>query len=193
MKNDIELAMDGDSAALTRLYRVTETAESDDDLNAAMDAYLQAALPYAVGGGYRGGEGWLEFREIARKVNEIVRQEDELDRKREEMRKRKFERRVVESMESDDARVQGIIDNVKEFSSDEYVFGPGYVSEEDILAQIAYDEAWVNAATDCLAAKRFADLDKDVLVDLIEEVATQLDLDGDMDDDEEKDCLCENH
>jgi hypothetical protein len=86
----------------------------------------------------------------------------------------------------------------------------GFGSEGDILVEIAYDEAWINAAMDCLTAKRFTGLDEDVLVDLIDEVARQLDLTGDEDaksedtdrededgDDEDwrgcKDCLGENH
>jgi hypothetical protein len=98
MKTDVQLAMEGDTDALTRLFRVTETAESDDDLNEAMDEYGRAALPYAVGMGVRGGEEWIEFREFARKVNEIVRQEERLDEMREQKRKDDLYLRVFESM-----------------------------------------------------------------------------------------------
>lgn len=180
-----ERALDGDPRALTELSRLANTLKNDDEIFTAVEAFDGAAVFYAMGKGGDLENEWPKFKAIARKYNEMSFHQREMERCEEGKKRVAFDTQVIERMESTDESVRSMIAEEREAAP--YAM-PFFDSDfEASRAKAAFCSAWIDAAKSLLASPRFRKLSDDMLNELIEVVAYELEESQRDDEDEDDD------
>lgn len=174
------LAKSGDPKALTELFERMEGAETEEEADAAAQAFDRSAFEYAFGDGAE----WHAFLSIAKRFLDLQAFEDEAVTSEQDAKDFQFEITVLNKLvESGAAGTRA----AEELSVTEQALELAQQSALEARAEMEFCAFWIDAAKGCLESDRFVELGDDVLNELIETVAYEVD--GE-EEGEEEDC-CE--
>ena len=181
---DLEtLAAAGDAKALTELFERMESAETEEDAEAAALAFDRVAFEYAFGDGTE----WQSFLSIARRFLDLQSFEDEAITSENYVRDFQFELTVlVKLVESGAAGDRA----AEELAATKEALELAQQSVLEARAEMEFCAFWIDAAKGCLESDRFIELGDDVLNELIETVAYEVD--GEEDEEGEECDGCED-
>lgn len=183
MENLENLAKSGDSKALTELFERMEGAQTEEETEACGLAFDRVAFEYAVGD----GSEWREFRGIANRFLELQSFEDEAVTGENDAKDFRFDLTVLEKLiETGSAGDRAAIER----AATEEALELAQQSVLEARAEMEFCAFWIDAAKGCLTSDRFVELGDDVLNELIETVAYEMDAEEEEDAEDgcEDDC-----
>jgi len=171
MENLEDLAKAGDPKALTELFERMEGAKTDEEGEAYGLAFDRVAFEYAFGDGTE----WREFQSIAKRFLDLQSFEDEAVTNENYAQDFQFElavlNKLVESGAAGDRAAQ-------ERSATQEALELAQQAALEARAEMEFCAFWIDAAKGCLVSDRFVELGDDVLNELIETVAYEVDGEG---------------
>lgn len=188
--------MIGDSDALTRLSRLSDEAEDDDDIESYISAFDDAAIAYAIGLLSDDENSWSEFRQVIRFYDARNDLQSDLANIRERERSIRFEISVLEEAVATAANEDARAHFAEELEMTRYAlqFSQQEISQMEMSAEHA--GVLYTIGKKKLSHARFTVLPDDVLDTLVDAVGFRLsDLEPDDNDNaddadgEEKDDL----
>lgn len=183
MENLETLAKAGDPKALTELFERMEGAETDEEGEAYGLAFDRVAFEYAFGDGTE----WHEFQSIARRFLDLQSFEDEAVTNENYANDFRFELTVLTKLVESGAAGDRA---ASELAATQEALELAQQSVLEARTEMEFCAFWIDAAKGCLVSDRFVELGDDVLNELIETVAYEVDgeEDGGCEDEECEDC-----
>ena len=179
MENLEILAKAGDPKALTELFERMEGAETEEEGEAYGLAFDRVAFEYAFGDGTE----WHEFQSIARRFLDLQSFEDEAVTNENFVHDFQFELTVLTKLVESGAAGNRA---AEELAATKEALELAQQAVLEARGEMEFCAFWIDAAKGCLVSDRFVELGDDVLNELIETVAYEVD-----GEDEEEEGGCE--
>ena len=183
MENLEDLAKSGDPKALTELFERMEGAETDEEGEAYGLAFDRVAFEYAFGDGTE----WRQFQGIAKRFLDLQSFEDEAVTSENYVNDFTFELTVLDKL------VESVAAGDRAASERAATQEALELAQQAVLearAEMEFCAFWIDAAKGCLVSDRFVELGDDVLNELIETVAYEVDGEEDEGDEEGEEGGC---